>query len=65
MMIHRDRRSDVGRRQRTARRFAVAPGSRLRASSTLGGLPGPPCGTLLRSRLPGTITAIAEAEGRP
>jgi hypothetical protein len=44
MKIHRDRRNDAARRQRTARRFAVGRRGRLGASSTLDGYPDPPCG---------------------
>jgi len=57
MIIHRDRRGDVARRQRTARRYAVGRRSRLAASSPLSGLPGPAFGTLLPSRLLRPITA--------
>ena len=47
-------------RQKPARRLAVGQGSRLRASSTLAGLPGPAGGPLLLSRLPGPIPATSD-----
>jgi hypothetical protein len=65
MMIHRDRSNDDTGRQRTARRFAVGRGRRLGASSTLAGLPGPPGGALLPSRLPRTITTASGSESGP
>ena len=65
MKIHRDRRSDAAGRQRTARRFAVGRGRRLGASSTLDGLPGPPGGALLPSRLPRPITATSGGQRGP
>ena len=65
MKIHRDRGSDAAGRQRTARRFAVGRGRRLAASTTLDGLPGPPGGALLPSRLPRPITAASGPECRP
>jgi hypothetical protein len=65
MKIHRDRRSDAAGRQRIARRFAVGQGSRLAASSTSDGLPGPPFGPLLASRLPWPITATSGHEPGP
>ena len=65
MRIHRDRRSDVGGRQRTARRFAVGRGRRLGASSALDGLPDPPFGSLLPSHLPRPIPATSGIEYGP
>ena len=59
MKIHRDRRDDAARRQRTARRFAVGRGRRLGASSTLDGYPDPPFGPLLPSHLPRPIPATS------
>ena len=67
-------------RQKPARRFAVGRSSRLRASSTSEGLPGPPFGIDgapiaasggrrspidLLSRLLRPITAASSGEGRP
>ena len=51
-------------RQRTARRFAVGRRSRLAASSTSSGLPGPAFGALLSSRLlrPIMVTSNGEFE---
>ena len=49
-------------RRKTVRRFAVAQGIRLRASSTSAGPPGPPVGPLLLSRLPWAITATSGHE---
>jgi len=65
MKIHRDRRADVARRQRTARRFAVGRRSRLAASDGSAGLPGPAFTALLASRLLRPITATSGAEYGP
>jgi hypothetical protein len=65
MRIHRDRRSDVAGRQRTARRFAVDRRSRLAASAGSTGLPGPAFIALLASRLLRSITAAFRPESGP
>jgi len=65
MKIHRDRRGDAARRQRTARRFAVGRRSRLGASAPSSGLPGPAFSHLLPSRLLRPITATSGPEGEP
>jgi len=65
MKIHRDRRSDVARRQRTARRFAVGRRSRLAASAGSTGLPGPAFTALLASRLLRPITATSDTKVGP
>ena len=65
MKIHRDRRSDAARRQRTARRFAVGRGRRLGASSASFGLPGPAFDPLLPSHLPRPITTASGADWGP
>ena len=65
MKIHRDRRSDAARRQRTVRRFAVGRGRRLGASSASTGLPGPAFDPLLPSHLPRPITATSGTKFGP
>src|SRR5687768_16752017 len=59
-----DRTTPSGR-QRTARRSAVGRGRRLGSSSTSAGLPGPPFGTLLPSRLPRPIPAASGSGSGP
>ena len=63
MKIHRDRRNDAARRQRTARRFAVGRRGRLPASSASAGYPDPPFAPLLVSRPLRPITATSSPEG--
>jgi len=65
MKIHRDRRSDAARRQRTARRFAVGRRGRLASSSASTGLPGPAFVPLLSSRPLRPITATSGAGFEP
>ena len=65
MKIHRDRRNDAARRQRTARRFAVGRGRRLGASSASDGYPDPPFGPLLPSHLPRPIPITSGTEYGP
>ena len=52
-------------RQKTARRFAVGRRSRLATSSTSDGLPGPPFGALLSSRLLRPIPATSSQKPGP
>ena len=59
-----DRGTKSGR-QRTARRFAVGWGRRLAASIASDGLPGPPFGPLLSSRLPRSIPATSGSGSGP
>ena len=65
MIIHRDRRSDDVRAAKAGPPLCGRPGKGLAGVDRLGRATGPPCGTLLPSRLLRPIPATSSYESGP